>query len=247
MSARSKGAVVAAIRPHLPDGRRPRSRPSDRRHRVLGSGCRLRDPVQRPLVHPDARPRARDPAAVERVRALWAGIGANVETMSAEHHDHVLAITSHLPHLIAYNIVGTAADLEAATPVRGDQVLGQRLPRLHPHRRLRPDHVARHLPQQPRGGAGDARPLQRGPVGAAPRRSAGATATPCTRCSPAPGRSGAASSRRARRPRPRISAGRGRRRNRGWPTRGFTPHPLQKRRIDSTVSLLPLRGRGGRP
>jgi cyclohexadieny/prephenate dehydrogenase len=39
-------------------------------------------------------------------------LGANVETMTPEHHDLVLAITSHLPHLIAYNIVGTADDLE---------------------------------------------------------------------------------------------------------------------------------------
>ena len=60
-------------------------------------------------------PEGTDPAAIETVRALWAGMGADVETMSAEHHDHVLAITSHLPHLIAYNIVGTAADLESAT------------------------------------------------------------------------------------------------------------------------------------
>ena len=42
-------------------------------------------------------------------------MGSNVETMSAEHHDLVLAITSHVPHLIAYNIVGTAADLEEVT------------------------------------------------------------------------------------------------------------------------------------
>ena len=54
-----------------------------------------------------------DPAAVARMMAFWRALGANVETMSAEHHDLVLAITSHLPHLIAYNIVGTAADLEA--------------------------------------------------------------------------------------------------------------------------------------
>ncbi len=53
-----------------------------------------------------------DPEAVERLSALWSGMGANVETMSPQHHDLVLAITSHLPHLIAYNIVGTAADLE---------------------------------------------------------------------------------------------------------------------------------------
>lgn len=57
-------------------------------------------------------PEGADPAAVERVVALWRGMGANVECMSARHHDLVLAITSHVPHLIAYNIVGTAAHLE---------------------------------------------------------------------------------------------------------------------------------------
>ncbi len=57
-------------------------------------------------------PPGTDAAAVARVRALWEAFGANVEIMSPEHHDLVLAITSHLPHLIAYNIVGTAAELE---------------------------------------------------------------------------------------------------------------------------------------
>ena len=57
-------------------------------------------------------PEGADPVAVERVVALWRAAGANVETMSAQHHDLVLAITSHVPHLIAYNIVGTAAHLE---------------------------------------------------------------------------------------------------------------------------------------
>jgi cyclohexadieny/prephenate dehydrogenase len=54
-------------------------------------------------------------AAVASVQALWQGMGARVEIMSAAHHDLVLAITSHVPHLIAYNIVGTAADLEQVT------------------------------------------------------------------------------------------------------------------------------------
>ncbi|WP_018183319.1 prephenate/arogenate dehydrogenase family protein [Kaistia granuli] len=54
-----------------------------------------------------------DPVAVEKLMAFWRALGANVEAMSAEHHDLVLAITSHLPHLIAYNIVGTASDLES--------------------------------------------------------------------------------------------------------------------------------------
>lgn len=60
-------------------------------------------------------PDGADPSAVRRVQEFWAGCGANVETMSAAHHDLVLAITSHVPHLIAYNIVGTAADLEEVT------------------------------------------------------------------------------------------------------------------------------------
>jgi cyclohexadieny/prephenate dehydrogenase len=54
-------------------------------------------------------------AAVACVAAFWRALGANVETMDARHHDLVLAVTSHLPHLIAYNIVGTAADLEEVT------------------------------------------------------------------------------------------------------------------------------------
>jgi len=56
-----------------------------------------------------------DPDAVRRLAEFWTRLGANVETMNAEHHDLVLAITSHVPHLIAYNIVGTAADLETVT------------------------------------------------------------------------------------------------------------------------------------
>lgn len=53
-----------------------------------------------------------DPAALDRLAALWTAIGSNVEVMEPRHHDRVLAITSHLPHLIAYTIVGTASDLE---------------------------------------------------------------------------------------------------------------------------------------
>jgi len=53
-----------------------------------------------------------DRAAVDAVGALWHAIGSDVEEMDADHHDKVLAITSHLPHLIAYTIVGTAVDLE---------------------------------------------------------------------------------------------------------------------------------------
>ncbi len=56
-----------------------------------------------------------DPDAVRKVRRLWELVGAQVDLMTPEHHDRVLAITSHLPHLIAYTIVGTVADLERQT------------------------------------------------------------------------------------------------------------------------------------
>jgi cyclohexadieny/prephenate dehydrogenase len=57
-------------------------------------------------------PAGTDPRATEKVAALWRACGSLIEIMEPEHHDKVLAITSHLPHLIAYTIVGTAANLE---------------------------------------------------------------------------------------------------------------------------------------
>jgi cyclohexadieny/prephenate dehydrogenase len=64
-------------------------------------------------------PRASDdpdyPAQVAKLSAFWRALGAQVELMDDRHHDLVLAVTSHLPHLIAYNIVGTADDLEGVT------------------------------------------------------------------------------------------------------------------------------------
>ena len=53
-----------------------------------------------------------EPEALEKVRALWQVAGSAVSVMTPDHHDRILAITSHLPHLIAYTIVGTVADLE---------------------------------------------------------------------------------------------------------------------------------------
>ncbi len=53
--------------------------------------------------------------ATARVQAFWEALGANVECMTPQHHDLVLAVTSHVPHLIAYTIVGTASDLEQVT------------------------------------------------------------------------------------------------------------------------------------
>lgn len=60
-------------------------------------------------------PAEADAEAVSRLKAFWEAVGSKVEIMNADHHDLVLAITSHLPHLIAFNIVGTAAHLEEVT------------------------------------------------------------------------------------------------------------------------------------
>ncbi|MEG3176783.1 prephenate/arogenate dehydrogenase family protein [Sphingomonas sp. RB3P16] len=60
-------------------------------------------------------PEGTDPLAVERVAEFWRRLGADIEMMAPDHHDRVLAITSHLPHLIAYTIVGTASDMEEVT------------------------------------------------------------------------------------------------------------------------------------
>jgi cyclohexadieny/prephenate dehydrogenase len=109
-----KGAVIAAIAPHLP--------PSAHlvpAHPVAGTEQSGPDAGFATLflnrwcilTPPDGA----EESAVDRVRAFWRAIGSNVEVMNAAHHDLVLAITSHVPHLIAYNIVGTAYDLEEAT------------------------------------------------------------------------------------------------------------------------------------
>jgi len=109
-----KGAVIAAVKPHIPQG--VHFVPA---HPVAGTEYSGPDAGFAELF--DGRwtiltpPAGSDPAAVARLTRLWQGLGANVEVMAAEHHDLVLAITSHVPHLIAYNIVGTAAHLETVT------------------------------------------------------------------------------------------------------------------------------------
>jgi cyclohexadieny/prephenate dehydrogenase len=65
-------------------------------------------------------PEGADPEQVARLSGFWEALGAKVELMDAAHHDLVLAVTSHLPHLIAYTIVGTASDLEEVT--RGEVI-----------------------------------------------------------------------------------------------------------------------------
>jgi cyclohexadieny/prephenate dehydrogenase len=60
-------------------------------------------------------PEQPDAPGVAQLQAFWERLGARVELMDAAHHDRVLAVTSHLPHLIAYSIVGTASDMETVT------------------------------------------------------------------------------------------------------------------------------------
>ena len=109
-----KAAVVAAVSPHLRDDIAfvPAHPVAGTEYSGPDSGFSTLFSNRWCILTP---PEGADGAAVERVRALWQGLGAIVETMTPEHHDRVLAITSHVPHLIAYNIVGTAADLEEVT------------------------------------------------------------------------------------------------------------------------------------
>ncbi|WP_457089275.1 prephenate/arogenate dehydrogenase family protein [Microvirga sp. P5_D2] len=109
-----KASVVAQVQPHLPAG--VHFVPA---HPVAGTEHSGPDAGFSTLFHNRwcilTPPEGTDPAAVERVQEFWSAMGSNVEVMTPQHHDLVLAITSHVPHLIAYNIVGTAADLETVT------------------------------------------------------------------------------------------------------------------------------------
>ena len=109
-----KGAVIAQVQPYLPQG--VHFVPA---HPVAGTEHSGPDAGFATLFHNRwcilTPPDGADGQAVDKLREFWAAMGSNVEIMSAQHHDLVLAITSHVPHLIAYNIVGTAADLEEVT------------------------------------------------------------------------------------------------------------------------------------
>ena len=109
-----KGAVLRDVEPHVPNtvhfipghpiaGTEQSGPESGFAELFVGRWC-----ILTPVEHSD-------PVAVAKLEAFWRACGSNVEVMTADHHDRVLAITSHLPHLIAYNIVATAADLEEVT------------------------------------------------------------------------------------------------------------------------------------
>jgi cyclohexadieny/prephenate dehydrogenase len=109
-----KGAVVRDMAPHLPAAAHfvPAHPVSGTEHSGPDSGFAELFINRWCILTP---PEGTDPNAVERLRAFWAGLGARVEIMTPDHHDLVLAITSHLPHLIAYTIVGTADELAQVT------------------------------------------------------------------------------------------------------------------------------------
>jgi cyclohexadieny/prephenate dehydrogenase len=109
-----KAAVVRDMAPHLPKSAHfvPAHPVAGTEHSGPDSGFAELFINRWCILTP---PEGTDPDAVQRLRAFWAGLGARVETMTPEHHDLVLAITSHLPHLIAYTIVGTAEELAQVT------------------------------------------------------------------------------------------------------------------------------------
>jgi cyclohexadieny/prephenate dehydrogenase len=109
-----KGAVVREMAPHLPPTVHfvPAHPVAGTEHSGPDSGFAELFTNRWCILTP---PDGTDPDAVERLRTFWAGLGAKVEIMTPDHHDLVLAITSHLPHLIAYTIVGTADELAQVT------------------------------------------------------------------------------------------------------------------------------------
>ncbi|MCV0427996.1 MAG: prephenate/arogenate dehydrogenase family protein [Roseibium sp.] len=110
----TKGSVVEHVGPHVPQGV----------HFIPGhpiAGTEQSGPDAGFPTLFDHRwciltpPEDVDQAALDKLTAFWQGCGSDVDLMEPKHHDLVLAIVSHLPHLIAYNIVGTADDLETVT------------------------------------------------------------------------------------------------------------------------------------
>lgn len=109
-----KQAVIEAVAPHIPEGVHfiPGHPLAGTEHSGPRSGFATLFVNRWWLLTP---PEGCDDAALSRLIALCQGMGANVETMEAGHHDLVLAVTSHTPHLIAYTMVGVADHLRRVT------------------------------------------------------------------------------------------------------------------------------------
>ena len=110
----TKGSVVAQMAPHVPAGVHfiPGHPIAGTEHSGPDAGFADLFEGRWCILTP---PPGSDPDAVARLTQFWERCGSKVDTMDPAHHDMVLAIVSHLPHIIAYNIVGTADDLEAVT------------------------------------------------------------------------------------------------------------------------------------
>ncbi|WP_119461446.1 prephenate/arogenate dehydrogenase family protein [Rhodospirillaceae bacterium SYSU D60014] len=109
-----KQAVIRDLGPHVPDGVHfvPGHPVAGTEHSGPEAGFAELFDGRWCILTP---PPGTDAGVVERLAEFWRRCGSHVEVMEPAHHDAVLAITSHLPHLIAYTIVGTATDLEDAT------------------------------------------------------------------------------------------------------------------------------------
>jgi cyclohexadieny/prephenate dehydrogenase len=109
-----KAGVIAAVAPHVSPGVHfvPAHPVAGTEHSGPEAGFATLFHGRWCILTP---PDGTDESAIQKVTAFWEAAGSHVEIMNATHHDLVLAITSHVPHLIAYNIVGTAADLEEVT------------------------------------------------------------------------------------------------------------------------------------
>jgi len=108
-----KGAVIAAVSPHLPGNVAfvPAHPLAGTEHSGPRSGFAELFDNRWCILVPSEAPRA----ATDRLADLWRAMGSNVDEMDADHHDLVLAVTSHTPHLIAYTMVGVADDLRRVT------------------------------------------------------------------------------------------------------------------------------------
>jgi cyclohexadieny/prephenate dehydrogenase len=108
-----KQAVIEAVAPHMPGGVHfiPGHPLAGTEHSGPRSGFATLFENRWTLLVPGNA----DAGAVDRLRKLWEGMQANVEMMEADHHDLVLAVTSHTPHLIAYTMVGVADHLRRVT------------------------------------------------------------------------------------------------------------------------------------
>lgn len=109
-----KQAVIDAVAPHMPEGTHfiPGHPLAGTEHSGPRAGFATLFRNRWCILTP---PEDADPQAVARLRALWEAMGAHVDLMDAPHHDLVLAVTSHAPHLIAYTMVGVADDLRRVT------------------------------------------------------------------------------------------------------------------------------------